>query len=72
MEESRGLHLPQSRSLRKSEASSCECVAWQLAFKKKEAKVLNEKAMASRDNLTILSDYRRANDKETLERTNSK
>ena len=54
------------------EPSGCECVACQLAFKQGEAKVLKQKASAAKARLTVLREYRRANDKEALERTSSK
>ena len=70
MEESR---LALESALRsKTDASLCECVACHFAFRQKEAKVLKEKASATKARLTILREYRRANDKETLERTSSK
>jgi hypothetical protein len=70
MEESR---LALESALRgKTEGSLCECVACQLAFSQKESKALKEKASATKARLTILREYRRANDKEAMERTSSK
>lgn len=52
------------------EPGSCECLACQLIFEQKNAKVLKQKLKAAEARHTALDEYRRAHDKEALARTN--
>jgi hypothetical protein len=70
MEESR-LALESAQTL-KATPIFCECVACQLSCVQNEAKVLKPKEVAVSSRITILREYRRANDKETLSRTSSR
>lgn len=69
MEESR-LALESALAV-KIEPDTCECVACQLSYQQKGAKMLKQKSKAAESRYTALSEYRRAQDKAALERTNA-
>jgi hypothetical protein len=68
MEESRSaLELALANNI---DIGTCECVACQLSFEQKNAKILKQKLNAAEIRHRALDEYRRAHDKEALARTN--